>query len=110
MKNERSLYKLLCFSYVTSFKAATCLVTVWSYILKMSASKGSESYSRDSFSSCDENIDVWKESGSKLEEEIFKEQSENVVFAFEPIGCLGEMGISRSPTNTNRRSDFHRSN
>ena len=29
----------------------------------------------DSFNSCSERIDVWSESGSKLEEEIFKVQS-----------------------------------
>ena len=60
----------------------------------MSASEGSESYCGDSFSSCGEHIDVWSESGSKLEEEIFKEQSKNVIFAFEPVGCLGETDIS----------------
>ena len=65
----------------------------------MSASEGSESYCRDSFSSCSEHIDVWSKSGSKLEEEIFEEQSKNVIFAFEPVGCLGETDISRSPTN-----------
>ena len=73
----------------------------------MSASEGSESYCRDSFSSCSEHIDVWSKSGSKLEEEIFEEQSKNVIFAFEPVGCLGETDISRSPTSTNRSSVFH---
>ena len=76
----------------------------------MSASEGSESYCKDSFSSCIKHIDVWSESGSKLEEKIFEEQSKNVIFAFEPVGCLGETDISRSPTNTNRSSDFHRLN
>ena len=66
----------------------------------MSTSEGSESDCRDSFSSCSENIDVWGESGSKLEEEIFKEQPQNVLFAFEPVGYLGEMDITRSSTNT----------
>ena len=92
------------------FKATTRHITVWSYILKMSASEGSESYCRDSFSSCSEHIDVWSKSGSNLEEEIFVEQSKNVIFAFESIGCLGETDSSRSPTNTNRRSDFSRLN
>ena len=68
----------------------------------MSASEGRESYCRDSFSSCSEHIDVWSESGSELEEEIFEEQSQNVLFAFEPVGCLGGTDISRSSTNTNR--------
>ena len=63
-------------------------------------SEGSESYCRDSFSSCSEHIDVWSESGSDLEEEIFEEQSKNVIFAFEAIGCLGETDISRSLRNT----------
>lgn len=76
----------------------------------MSTSEGSESDCRDSFSSCSENIDVWGESGSKLEEEIFKEQPQNVLFAFEPVGYLGEMDITRSSTNTNRSSDFYRLN
>ena len=76
----------------------------------MSASEGSESNCRDSFSSCSEHIDVWSESGSKLEEEIFEEQSKIFIFAFEPVGCLGETDISTSPTNTNRSSDFHRLN
>ena len=31
-------------------------------------------------------------------------------FAFESAECLGETDISRSPTNTNRSSDFHRLN
>ena len=44
--------KTLCFSHVTSFQG--CRVTVWSYILKMSASEGSESDCRYSFSSCSE--------------------------------------------------------
>ena len=48
--------------------------SVWSYILKMSVYEGSESYCRDSFSSCSEHIDVWSKSGSELEEEIFEEQ------------------------------------
>ena len=65
----------------------------------MSASEGSESTCRDSFSSCSEHIDVWSESGSELGEEMFEEQSKNVIFAFEPVGCLGETDISRSPTN-----------
>ena len=65
---------------------------------------------RDSFSSCSEHIDVWSESGSKLEEEIFEEQSKDVIFVFEPVGCLGETDISRSPTNTDGSSDFHRLN
>ena len=76
----------------------------------MSASEGSESNCRDSFSSCSEHIDAWSESGSKLEEEIFEEQSKIFVFVFEPVGCLGETDIIRSPTNTNRSSDFHRLN
>ena len=63
-------------------------------------SEGSESYCRDSFSSCSEHIDVWSESGSDLEEEIFEEQSKNVIFAFEAIGCLGDTDISRSLRNT----------
>ena len=104
MEQRRDIYnsdfgishKTLRFSHVTSFKAARHSM---SYILKMSASEGSESDYRDSFSSCRENIDVWSESGSKLEEEIFEEQSKNVIFAFEPVGCLGETDISRSPTN-----------
>ena len=75
----------------------------------MSASQGSESNCRDYFSSCSEHIDVWSENGRELEEEIFEEQSKNV-FCFEPVGCLGETDISRSPTNTNLRSDFHRLN
>ena len=73
----------------------------------MSASEGSESNCRDSFSSCSEHIDVWSESGSKLEEEIFEEQSKNIIFSFEPVGWLGETDISRSQTSTNRSSDFH---
>ena len=48
--------------------------SVWSYILKMSVYEGSESYCRDSFSSCSEHIDVWSKGGSKLEGEIFEEQ------------------------------------
>ena len=76
----------------------------------MSASKTSESNCSDSFSSCSGHIDVWSESGSKLEEEIFEEQSKNIIFAFEPLVCLGETDISRFPTNTNRSSDFHRLN
>ena len=76
----------------------------------MSASEGSESNCRDSFSSCSEHIDAWSESGSKLEEEIFEEQSKIFIFAFEPVGCLGETDISTSPTNTNRSSHFHRLN
>ena len=76
----------------------------------MSASEGSESDCRDSFSSCSENIDVCRESGSELEEEIFKEQPQNVLFAFEPVECLGETDITRSPTNTKRSSDFYRLN
>ena len=75
----------------------------------MSASEGSESDCTDSFSSCSENIDVWSESGSELEEEIFEEQPQNVLFAFEPVGCLGETNITTSPTN-NRSSDFYRLN
>ena len=66
----------------------------------MSASEGSESDCRDSFSSYSENIDVWSEIGSELEDEIFEEQSQNVLFAFEPVGCLRATDISRSPTNT----------
>ena len=54
---------------------------------------------RDSFSSYSENIDAWSESGSKLEVEILEEQSQNVLFAFEPVGYLGETDISRSLTN-----------
>ena len=50
--------------------------------LKMSASEGSESNCRDSSSFCSEHIDVWSEGGSELEEEIFEEQSKNVIFAF----------------------------
>ena len=46
---------------------------LWYYILKMSAIEGSKSNCRDSFSSCSENIDVWSESGTELEEEIFEE-------------------------------------
>ena len=76
-------------------------------LVLLSASEGSESDCRDSFSSCSENIDVWSESGSKLEEEIFEEQPQNVLFAFEPVGCLGETDITMSPTNTNRSSDFY---
>ena len=76
----------------------------------MSASEGSEPDCRDSFSSYSENVDVWSKSGSELEEEIFEEQSQNVLFAFEPVGCLGDTYISRSPLNTNRSSDFHRLN
>ena len=38
--------------------------------------------------------------GVKVEEEIFEEQSKNVIFAFEPVECLGETDISRSPTKT----------
>ena len=76
----------------------------------MPASKGSESDCRYSFSSCSENIDVWSESGSELEEEIFEEQPQNVLFAFEPVGYLAETDITRSPTNTNRSSDFYRLN
>ena len=76
----------------------------------MSASEGSESDCKDSFSSCRENIDVWSESGSELEEEIFEEQPQIVLLAFEPVGCLGETDITRSPTSTNRSSDFYRLN
>ena len=76
----------------------------------MSASEGSESNCRDYFSSCSKHIDVWSESGCELEEEIFEEQSKNVIFAFETVGCLEETDISRSPTNTNRSTDFHRLN
>ena len=96
------------FFHVTSFQGSH--VTVWSYILKMSARKGSESYCTDSFSSCSEHIDVWSESGIKLEEEIFEEQTKKFIFAFEPVGCLRETDISRSSTNTKRSSDFHRLN
>ena len=78
---------------MTSFQG--CHVTAWPYILKMSASEGSESYCKDSFSSCIKHIDVWSESGSKLEEKIFEEQSKNVIFAFEPVGCLEETDITR---------------
>ena len=74
----------------------------------MSPSEGRESNCRDSFISCSEHIDIWSESCSGLEEEIFEEQYKNVIFAFEPVGCLGETDISRSLTNTNRSSDFHR--
>ena len=74
----------------------------------MSASEGSEFDCRDSFSACSENIDVWHESGSELEEKIFEEQPQNVLFAFKPVGCLGETDITRSPTDTNRDSDFYR--
>ena len=66
----------------------------------MSASEGSESYCKDSFSSCIKHIDVWSESGSKLEEKIFEEQSKNVIFAFEPVGCLEETDITRQQTQT----------
>ena len=59
----------------------------------MSASEGSKSNCRDFFSSCSENIDVGSESGSELEEEIFKEESQNALYAFEPVGCLGETNI-----------------
>ena len=55
-----------------------CHITVWSDILKMSASEGSESDCRDSFSSYSEKFDVWSENGSELEEEIFEEESQNV--------------------------------
>ena len=79
-------------------------------ILYYAASEGSESDRRDFFSSCNENIDVWSESGSELEEEIFEEQSQNVLFAFEPVGCLGDTDMRRSPTNTSISSDFHRLN
>ena len=65
-------HKTLCFNHVTSFRGSR--VTVWSYILKVSASEGSESNCGDSFISCSENIDIWSESGSELEEEIFEEQ------------------------------------
>ena len=44
----------------------------------MSASEGSESDCRDSFSSYSEKFDVWSENGSELEEEIFEEESQNV--------------------------------
>ena len=47
-----------------------------------------------------EHIDVWSESSSELEEEIFEEQSKNVIFAFEPVACLGEADISRFPQQT----------
>ena len=56
------------------------------------------------------HIDVWSESGSKLEEEIFEKQTKKFIFAFEPVGCLRETDISRSSTNTKRSSDFHRLN
>ena len=79
-------------------------------VLYYAANEGSESDRRGFFSSCSENIDVWSESGSELEEEIFEEQSQNVLFAFEPVGCLGETDIRRSPTNTSISSDFHRLN
>ena len=46
----------------------------------MSGSEGSESNCRDCFSSCSEYTDVWSESDSELEGEIFEEQSKNVVF------------------------------
>ena len=101
-------HKTLCFSHMTSFQGFH--VTLWSYIFKISASEDSESDCRNSFSSSSENIDVWRESGSELEEEIFEELSQNFLFAFEPVPCLGETDISRFPTNTNRSRDFHRLN
>ena len=76
----------------------------------MSASEGSESDCSDSFISCSGIADDWSESGSELEEEIFEEQSQNVLFAFEPVRCLGETDISSSQTNTNRSSNFSRLN
>ena len=101
-------HKTLCFSHVTSFQGFH--VTIWSYILKISASEDSESDCRNYFSSSNENIDVWRESGSELEVEIFEELSQNFLFAFEPVACLGETDISRFPTNTNRSRDFLRIN
>ena len=72
-------------SHKTLFQSCDILsrlhVTVWSYIFKMSASKTSESNCSDSVSSCSGHTDVWSESGSKLEEDIFEEQSKNVIFA-----------------------------
>ena len=53
----------------------------------MSASEGSESNCRDSFSSCSEHIDVWSESGRGDIRRTIKK-------------CLGETDISRSPTKT----------
>ena len=97
-------HKTLSFSHVTFFQG--CHVTVWSCILKMSTIEGSKSDGRDSFSSSSdsfgENTDVWSERGSELEEEIFEEQSQNVLFAFEPVGCLGETDISSSPINKHK--------
>ena len=69
----------------------------------MSANKGSKSDSVPA-------VKILSESDSELEEEVFEEQSQNVLFAFEPVWCLGETDISRCPTNTNRSSNFQRLN
>ena len=83
---------------------------LWYYILKMSAIEGSKSNCRDSFSSCSENIDVWSESGTELEEEIFEEQSQNALFAFKSVEYPGETDITGFPVKTDRSSDFSRLN
>ena len=101
-------HKTLCFSHVTSLQGRH--VTVWYYILKTSAIEGSKSDCRDSFSSCSGNIDVWSESGTELEEEIFEEQSQNVLFAFKSIEYPGETDITGFPVKTDRSSDFSRLN
>ena len=53
------------------FKAARHSMVLY---FEMSTSQGSACNCRDSFISCSEHIDVWSESGSELEEEIFEEQ------------------------------------
>ena len=85
-------------------------MVLWYYILKMSAIEGSKSNCRDSFSSCSKNVDVWSESGTELEEEIFEEQSQNVLFAFKSVEYPGETDITGFPVKTDRSSDFSRLN
>ena len=87
-------HQTFCFSHVTSFQG--CHVTYGLIFWRCQPAKVAN-LTAEIHSVPAANILMF---GVKVEEEIFEEQSKNVIFAFEPVECLGETDISRSPTKT----------